>query len=113
VAYIGGPEAQKKFAAAGGTSTLVSVLTDPELTKPENRARTGHFPTLLEIFQSMDGFRSNLFSTPFGAKIYNTMQIPLQAAAAGQITAAEAAQRLTDDVAKICGGPCPIAKASE
>jgi multiple sugar transport system substrate-binding protein len=113
VAYIGGPEAQKKFAAAGGTSTLISVLTDPELTKPENRAKTGHFSTLLQIFKSMDGFQSNLFSTPFGAKIYNTMQIPLQAAAAGQITAAEAAQRLTDEVAKICGGPCPIAKASD
>ena len=113
VAYIGGPEAQRKFAAAGGTSTLISVLTDPELNKPENRAKTGHFATLLEIFKHSEGFKSNLFATPFGAKIYNTMQIPLQAAAAGQITAAEAAQRLTDDVAKICGGPCPIAPVAD
>jgi multiple sugar transport system substrate-binding protein len=61
------------------------------------------------IFDSMSGFSSNLFNTPFGAKIYNTMQIPLQAAAAGQITAREAAEQLAAEVAKICGGPCPIA----
>ncbi|OQM75408.1 ABC transporter substrate-binding protein [Manganibacter manganicus] len=110
VAYIGGHDAQMEFAKAGGTSTLMSVLSDPQFATPESRAKTGHFATLLKIFDDMKGFRSNLFDTPFGAKIYNTMQIPLQAAAAGQITARQAAEQLASDVEKICGGPCPIGK---
>ncbi len=75
VAYIGGHDAQMEFAKAGGTSTLMSVLSDPAFAAPESRAKTGHFATLLEIFESMKGFRSNLFDTRSGAKIYNTMQI--------------------------------------
>jgi multiple sugar transport system substrate-binding protein len=110
VAYIGGHDAQMEFAKAGGSSTLMSVLSDPQFATPESRAKTGHFSTLLKIFDDMKGFRSNLFDTPFGAKIYNTMQIPLQAAAAGQITARQAAEQLASDVEKICGGPCPIGK---
>ncbi len=110
VAYIGGHDAQMEFAKAGGTSTLMSVLSDPAFAAPESRAKTGHFATLLEIFESMKGFRSNLFDTPFGAKIYNTMQIPLQSAAAGQISARQAAEQLAGEVEKICGGPCPIGK---
>jgi multiple sugar transport system substrate-binding protein len=58
----------------------------------------------------MNGFTSNLVSSPFGAKIYNTMQIPLQSAAAGQLTARQAAENLAVEVEKICGGPCPIGK---
>jgi multiple sugar transport system substrate-binding protein len=110
VAYIGGHDAQMEFAKAGGTSTLMSVLSDPQLADPANRTKTGHFATLLTIFDSMKDFHSNLFATPFGAKIYNTMQIPLQSAAAGQITARAAAEQLAANVEKICGGPCPIGK---
>ena len=110
VAYIGGHDAQKQFAAAGGTSTLTSVLSDPDFAKPESRSKTGHFATLVKILKKAEGFNSNLFATPFGAKIYNTMQIPLQAAAAGQKTAHEAAEQLAADVEKICGGSCPINK---
>jgi multiple sugar transport system substrate-binding protein len=110
VAYIGGHDAQKAFAEAGGTSTLLSVLNDPDFAKPEMRSRTGHFAVLLDILNKAKDFRSNLFLTPFGAKIYNTMQIPLQAAAAGQINSRQAAEQLAADVEKICGGPCPINK---
>lgn len=110
VAYVGGHDAQMEFAKAGGTSTLMSVLSDPSFAAPESRTKTGHFATLLQIFDDMKGFRSNLFDTPFGAKIYNTMQIPLQSAAAGQISARQAAEQLAAEVEKICGGPCPIAK---
>lgn len=110
VAYVAGSEAQKMFAMQGGTSTLTSVLTDPEFATPEMHARTGHFKTLVSILDDMEGFNSNLFQTPFGAKIYNTMQIPLQSAAAGQITVRQAAEQLATDVEKICGGPCPINK---
>lgn len=110
VAHIGGKDIQMQFARMGGASTLTSVLTDPEFATPERRATNGQYATLNTIFDSMSGFSSNLFATPFGAKIYNTMQIPLQSAASGQITPRQAAEQLAAEVEKICGGPCPIAK---
>jgi len=108
IAYIGGPEAQAKFASYGGATTLMSILTDPKFATPEARKTNGEYATLAKVFASMDGFHSNLVSSPFGAKIYNTMQIPLQSAAAGQLTARQAAESLAAEVEKICGGPCPI-----
>lgn len=109
VAHIGGHDIQKQFAELGGASTLTSVLNDPEFATPQRRATNGQYATLNKVFTSMAGFSSNLFKTPFGAKIYNTMQIPLQAAAAGQMSAHDAAVQLAADVEKICGGACPIA----
>jgi multiple sugar transport system substrate-binding protein len=109
VAHIGGPLIQQQFAEMGGASTLTSVLTNPMFATPEKRTTNGQYATLNQVFSSMAGFSSNLFKTPFGAKIYNTMQIPLQSAASGQITARQAAEQLAADVEKICGGPCPIA----
>lgn len=110
VAHIGGPKIQRQFAELGGASTLTSVISDPHFSSAEMRGKTGQYATLNQVFKSMDGFSSNLFNTSFGAKIYNSMQIPLQAAAAGQITARAAAEQLAADVEKICGGACPIAK---
>lgn len=110
VAYIGGIEAQRSFAAAGGTTTRMSILTDPQLTAPANRTKTGHFATLVNVFESMKDTRSNLFYTPFGAKIYNTLGPMLQAAAAGEKTPEQAVLDLAAEVEKICGGPCPINK---
>lgn len=110
IAYLGGHEAQAKFASYGGATTLMSILTDPQFQSAERRKTNGEYSTLAKVFASMDGFHSNLVSSPFGAKIYNTMQIPLQSAAAGQITAHQAAEQLASDVEKICGGPCPIGK---
>lgn len=110
ISYIGGPEAQAKFASWGGATTLTSILTDPKFASEELRATNGQYPVLADVFESMNGFTSNLVSSPFGAKIYNTMYVPLQAAAAGQTTAREAAEALAAEVAKICGGPCPVGK---
>ncbi|NQT21303.1 MAG: ABC transporter substrate-binding protein, partial [Planctomycetes bacterium] len=110
VAYIGGKEAQRLFAEAGGTTTRMSILTDPEVTAPENRSRTGHFPTLVAVFNSMEDTRSNLFYTPYGAKIYNTLGPMLQEAAAGQKTPEQAVLDLAAEIEQICGGPCPIYK---
>ena len=110
IAYIGGKEAQRKFAEAGGTTTRMSILTDPTLVNDSTRTKTGHFPTLVKVFDSMKDTRSNLFYTPFGAKIYNTLGPMLQAAAAGEKTPEQAVQDLAKEVTKICGGPCPINK---
>lgn len=110
VAYMGGREAQVTFAKAGGTTTLMSVLSDPEITAPENRKQTGAYPVLHGIFNHLAeiNFKSNLFFNPFGAKFYSTMQIPLQGAAVGQLTARQAAEGLAQQALDICGGPCPI-----
>ena len=110
VAYIGGKDAQRKFAEAGGTTTRMSILTDPAMNTPELRTKTGHFATLVKVFDSMKDTRSNLFYTPFGAKIYNTLGPMLQAAAAGEKTPEQAVQDLAVEIEKICGGPCPINK---
>jgi len=110
VAYIGGVEAQRKFASLGGTTTRMSILTDPEVTSEANRAFTGAFPTLVKVFEEMKDTRSNLFFTPFGAKIYNTLGPMLQTAAAGEKTPEQAVIDLAAEVEKICGGACPINK---
>jgi multiple sugar transport system substrate-binding protein len=110
VTYIGGIEAQRKFAAAGGTTTRMSILTDPTVVNESTRTKTGAFPTLVKVFESMKDTRSNLFYTPFGAKIYNTLGPMLQAAAAGEKTPEQAVIDLAAEIEKICGGPCPINK---
>lgn len=114
VAYMGGREAQVTFAKAGGTTTLMSVLSDPEITAPENRKQTGAYPVLYGIFKHLEeiGFESNLFYNPFGAKFYSTMQTPLQGAAVGQLTPRQAAENLAQQAVDICGGPCPIKKGN-
>jgi multiple sugar transport system substrate-binding protein len=110
VSYIGGVDAQRTFALAGGTTTRMSLLTDPEITSEANRTSTGAYATLVKVFESMKDTRSNLFYTPFGAKIYNTLGPMLQAAAAGEKTPEQAVIDLAAEVEKICGGACPINK---
>lgn len=108
VAYLGGKEAQRKFSLLGGTTTRLSILTDPEITSEANWTKTGHFPVLLKVFESEKDNKDNLFYTPFGGKIYNTLGPMLQAAAAGEKTPEQAVLDLAAEIQKICGGPCPI-----
>ena len=110
VAYLGGPEAQRKFSLNGGSTTRMSILSDPEITSQANWTKTGHFPTLLKVFESEKDNHENLFYTPFGGKIYNTLGPMLQAAAAGEKTPEQAVIDLAAEIEKICGGPCPINK---
>ncbi len=111
VAYIGGPEAQMKFAAAGGSSTRLSVLKAPQFNSPESRTKTAHFATLLKVFDSMKDTKSNLFYSPFGAKIYNTEGPIYHQAAAKELTPEDAMKQLAAEVRKICGNkPCAINK---
>jgi multiple sugar transport system substrate-binding protein len=111
VAYIGGPEAQKKFASMGGSTTRISVLKDPQFNTPESRPYTAHFAYLLQVFDNMKDIRSNLFYSPYGAKLYNAMGPIYHKGAAGEVTADQALQELYDEFVKICGGPtCPVYK---
>jgi len=110
VAYLGGEEAQRKFSMQGGSTTRMSILNDPAMNTPELWTKTGHFPTLGLVFESEKDNKDNLFYTPFGGKIYNTLGPMLQAAAAGEKTPEQAVLDLAAEIEKICGGPCPINK---
>ena len=108
VAYLGGKEAQRKFSLQGGTTTRLSILNDPAMNTPELWTKTGHFKTLAQVFESEKDNKDNLFYSPFGGKIYNTLGPMLQAAAAGEKTPEQAVLDLAAEIENICGGPCPI-----
>jgi multiple sugar transport system substrate-binding protein len=110
VAYLGGKEAQRNFSLQGGTTTRMSILTDPAMATEEQWPKTGHFATLVKVFESQSDLQENLFFTPYGGKIYNTLGPMLQAAAAGEKTPEQAVLDLAAEIEKICGGPCPINK---
>ena len=111
VAYVGGKEAQTTFASMGGSTTRVSVLTDPQFNTPESRPFTGHFTVLLKVFANMANTKSNLFYSPYGAKLYNAMGPIYHQAAAGQKTPEQVLEELYTEFVKICGGTnCPVNK---
>lgn len=111
VAYMGGKEAQTKFASMGGSTTRVSVLKDPQFNTPESRSKTAHFAYLLQVFENMKSKKSNLFYSPYGAKLYNAMGPIYHTAAAKEKTPEQAVQALYDEFVKICGGEkCAVNK---
>jgi multiple sugar transport system substrate-binding protein len=111
VAYMAGPEAQTNFARQGGSTTRVSVLKDPQFNTPESRTKTAHFAYLLQVFDNMKDKKSNLFYSPYGAKLYNAMGPIYHTAAAKEKTPEQAVQALYDEFVKICGGEkCTVNK---
>jgi multiple sugar transport system substrate-binding protein len=112
VAYVAGKEAQTKFAKAGGATTLMSVLQDPQFNCGDACwTTTGHYPTLVNVFNNMKGLESNLFFSPFGAKYYNAEGPIEHKAAVKQETPDATLKELYDAVVQICGGPkCTVNK---
>ncbi len=111
VSYVGGKEAQTKFASMGGASTRISVLSDPQFNTPESRPFTAYFSVLLKVFTNMANTKSNLFYSPYGAKLYNAMGPIYHQAAAGQKTPEQVLEELYAEFVKICGGTnCPVNK---
>jgi multiple sugar transport system substrate-binding protein len=111
VAYVGGKEAQTKFASMGGSTTRVSVLSDPQFNTPESRPFTGHFATLLKVFDNMTGKNSNLFYSPYGAKLYNSEGLIEHKAAVKEVTPEQSLKELYDTWVQICGGTiCTVNK---
>jgi multiple sugar transport system substrate-binding protein len=104
VAYMAGKDAQTKFAKMGGSTTRVSVLTDPQFNTPEMWPKTGHFAYLLKVFDNMKDSKSNLFYSPYGAKLYNAMGPIYHQAAAGEKTPEAVLDELYNEFVKICGG---------
>jgi multiple sugar transport system substrate-binding protein len=111
VAYVGGKEAQTTFASMGGSTTRISVLSDPQFNTPESRPFTAHFAVLLKVFENMANYKSNLFYSPYGAKLYNSMGLIYHQAAVGEKTPEVVLQELYDEFVKICGGDvCTVNK---
>lgn len=108
--FITGPEAQRKFAIGGGTTTRLSILNDAELVKA-NRKTMGHFPVLVQVLNHAEAsFYSNYYYVPQGGKIYEEEAVWNSAAASGEMSVEEAMQGMADAITKICGGPCQILK---
>jgi multiple sugar transport system substrate-binding protein len=103
VAYVGGKEAQTTFASMGGSTTRISVLSDPQFNTPESYPFTAHFAVLLKVFENMANYKSNLFYSPYGAKLYNSMGLIYHQAAVGEKTPEVVLQELYDEFVKICG----------
>ena len=111
VAYMAGKAAQTKFASMGGSTTRVSVLTDPQFNTAESWWKTGHFAYLLKVFDNMKDAKSNLFYSPYGAKLYNAMGLIYHQAAVGEKTPEVVLKELYDTFVNICGGDvCTVNK---
>ena len=108
--FMTGPEAQRKFAEGGGTTTRLSILGDTETAKA-NRATMGHFPTLVQILDHAEKcFYSNYFYVPQAGKLYEEQAVWNSKAASGEMPADEAMDGMADSIEKICGGKCQILK---
>lgn len=110
--FITGPEAQRKFAIGGGTTTRLSILNDTELVKA-NRKTMGHFPILVQVLNHAEQcFYSNYYYIPQGGKVYEEEAIWNSAAASGQMSVEDAMKEMADAITEICGGNCQVLKGN-
>jgi multiple sugar transport system substrate-binding protein len=108
--FITGPEAQRKFAEGGGTTTRLSILKDMELVNA-NRKTAGHFPVLVQVLDHAEKcFYSNYYFITDGGKVYEEQAVWNSKAASGEISVEDAMQGMGDAITQICGGPCTILK---
>lgn len=111
LAYLVGPEAQAKFAQAGGSTPRLSILNDRELATA-NRKTMGHFPMLAAILDDADkNWYTNFIWVPQAAKIYNDAPKWFSAAASGQSSIDDAMDGFAASIQEICDGNCPIENA--
>lgn len=106
--FLSGPYAQRKFAEGGGTTTRMSILTDPEILA--NREAAGHFPVLVDVLDHAyeSKFYPNYYYVPQGGKIYDEETTWFSSAAAGEYSPEEAMANLTEAIERICDGPCEV-----
>lgn len=108
--YLTGPEAQRKFAEGGGTTSRLSILSDNALVQ-SNRATMGHFPTLVQVLNHAEKcFYSNYFYVPQAGKIYEEQAVWNSKAASGEMPVDEAMEGMATGIENICGGKCEILK---
>jgi multiple sugar transport system substrate-binding protein len=108
--WITGPEAQRKFAEGGGTTSRLSILTD-EAFLEGRRAAAGHFPVLVEVLDHAEecGFYPNYYYVPQGGKIYDEETTWFSSATAGENSPADAMANLAEGIERLCDGACEIA----
>ena len=107
--YLTSPEAQMKFALAGGSTPRTSILTNRALVD-QHRDTMGAFPTLAFILNdAQNRWYTNFIWVPQAAKIYNDAPQYFSAAASGQKSIADAMAAFAKDIENYCGGKCTIA----
>ena len=106
--FITGPDAQRKFAEGGGSTTRLSILSDMELVN-SNRATMGHFPTLVQVLKHAEQCAySNFFYVTQAGKIYEEQAVWNSRAASGDMAVDEAMEGMATSIENICGGKCQI-----
>lgn len=106
--WITGPEAQRKFAEGGGSTTRMSILEDKSFYT-SRREQVGHFPVLVNILEdSAKNWYTNYIHITQAAKIYEEAPVWLSAAASGAMTIEAAMAGFEKAISQIIGGKATI-----
>ncbi|MBA7478278.1 hypothetical protein ES707_13701 [subsurface metagenome] len=106
--YITGPEAQRKFAEGGGSTTRMSILNDKSFYE-SRREQAGHFPVLVDVLEdAAKNWYTNYIYVIEAAKIYEEAPVWLSSAASGEMSVEDAMQGFADAVNEITGGNATI-----
>jgi multiple sugar transport system substrate-binding protein len=106
--WITGPDAQRKFAEGGGSTTRLSILTDKSFYT-SHREQAGHFPVLVAILNdAAKNWYTNYIYVPQAAKIYEEAPEWLSAAASGSMTPEAAMASFAKRTTELCGGKAQI-----
>jgi multiple sugar transport system substrate-binding protein len=106
--WITGPEAQRRFAEGGGSTTRLSILNDRAFYEPR-REQAGHFPVLVPVLEhAAKCWYTNYIHVPQAAKIYEEAPAWLSAAATGEMTPQAAMDAFASRITEFCGGNCTV-----
>jgi multiple sugar transport system substrate-binding protein len=101
--WITGPEAQRKFAEGGGSTTRLSILKDKTFYT-SRREQAGHFPILASVLDdAAKNWYTNYIHVTQAAKIYEEAPAWLSAAASGEMTPEAAMARFAEQITALCG----------
>jgi ABC-type glycerol-3-phosphate transport system substrate-binding protein len=104
LSYITGPEAQRKFAEGGGSTTRMSILGDKEFYSTR-RETAGHFPVLVQILDHASScWQTNFIYSTAAANIYEESPAWLSAAASKEKNVEDAMTGFAEKITEFCGG---------
>lgn len=102
--WLTGPEAQRKFAEGGGSTTRLSILGDKNFYG-SRREQAGHFPVLLQVLNNAAKcWYTNWIYVPQVGKIYEESPAWLSAAASKEKTPEDAMKGFAGKITELCGG---------
>lgn len=106
--WITGPEAQRKFAEGGGSTTRLSILND-ESFYTSRREQAGHFPVLVDVLEdAAKNWYTNYIHIIQAAKIYEEAPRWLSAAASKEMTVEAAMEGFANAINEMTGGNATI-----